>query len=91
MKPETNIRGRKVLAMLNTLQAEIDDLSSDGLFFRHELKMAGKNFIRELEKQIKDLYGNMNPEAEQLYYDEVKKLEELLKYHFTEHYQNKQA
>jgi hypothetical protein len=91
MKQETIIRAQKVLAMLNLLQEEIDELAQEKAFFRHELKMTGKAFARELEKQIKELYSAMDTDAELFYYSEIMKLEETLKYHFTEHYTAKQA
>ncbi len=54
MTQATVERAQKVLAILHILQEEIDELAQDGAFFRHEVKMTGKAFGRELEKQIKE-------------------------------------
>lgn len=79
MKQETIDKAQKVLAMLNILQEAIDELAEDKAFFRHELKMTGKAFGRELEKQIKELYSAMNTDAELFYYAEIRAMEEVIK------------
>lgn len=65
---ETIERAQRVFAMLNHLQVEIDELESNGLFFRQEVKMHGKLFAGTLEKKLKEFYSKMDEEAN-LYYN----------------------
>ncbi len=78
-KHSTIERATRVLAMVQVIQWEIDELARHKAFFRHELKMSGNNFLREINKQIHDLFKEFTPEAELFFYDQVECLEELLK------------
>ncbi len=79
MKSETIERATRVLAMLNVMLWEIDELAKDGMFFRQEVKMAGKAFVRQLEIKIKTLYDNMDEEAVLYYNKEMELFEAFLK------------
>jgi hypothetical protein len=78
IKGETIERAQRVFAMLNVLQYEIDELECDGAFFKHKLKMKGKQFASELEKQIADFYDAMNDEANLYYNEQIKSFEALI-------------
>lgn len=79
MKQETIDKAQKVLAMLNILQEAIDELAEDKAFFRHELKMTGKAFARELEKQITEWYTNMGREGELYFQPEIDQFQKLVR------------
>lgn len=84
LKQQTIERGQRILAMCNVLLFEMDEIEKDKVFFRHELKMTGKNFIRELEKQIKDLYDAMDEDAELYYNKQMTFFEGLVKGYINE-------
>lgn len=79
MKEESIERAQRVMAMLNVLQSEIDELAEDGLLFRKGVKYKGKAFAEELEKQIKEFYDAMDYDANVYYNKYLVSLEELLK------------
>lgn len=79
LRQQTIERAQRILAMCNVLQYEMDELVRDKAFFRHELKMTGKNFMRELDKQVKELYDAMDHDANVYYNSQITALEELLK------------
>lgn len=79
MSAETLEQASLILALCNVLLPKMDDLETKNAFFRHELKRTGKAFIKELEKQIGELYGSLGEEAELFHNKQMKVLEELLK------------
>ncbi len=79
MKAESIERAQRVMAMLNVLQSEIDELAEDNMFFRMGIKYKGKAFAEELEKQIKEFYDAMDYDANVYYNKYLISLEELLK------------
>lgn len=78
IKPETIEKAQRTFAMLMALQSAMDDLATDGAFFRHKLKMTAKAFASELDKQIEDFYAAMSEEAVLYYNEEVKTFESLI-------------
>lgn len=81
MTPETLERSIKVVALLQVLQYEIDELSANGAVFRNSLKYRGKAFMEEMEHFTSDLYKAMeqNEEAQLLHQENIKEIEGLLK------------
>lgn len=76
---ETIDRAQRIFAMLNHLQIEIDELESNGLFFRQEVKMHGKLFAATLEKKLKEFYSQMDEEANVYYNKYMVEFEETIK------------
>ncbi len=85
---ETIERAQRIFAMLNYLQIEIDELESNGLFFRQEVKMHGKLFAGTLAKKLKEFYLEMDDEANVYYNKYMIDFEEVIKKH-TQNYENK--
>lgn len=74
---ETTAKAVALSVILSAAQEIIDDIDQDG-FFRHKLKYTQKNFSKELESFMNDLYGNMSEEAQQEFHERTKKLKQSL-------------
>lgn len=67
MTKETVERSIKIMVLINFLQEEIDELAREKSYFRHELKMTGKLFLKELEKQVQIFYAGVGEKGEEYY------------------------
>jgi peptidoglycan hydrolase CwlO-like protein len=75
---ETINKAIALSVILSAGQEIIDDIDQD-MFFRNKLKYTQKNFSKELEAFISELYKNMTPEAQEEFHSRTRELKQVLK------------
>lgn len=71
-------KAKKLAVLLSICQDLMDDSTEDKMFFRQKLKYTSKNFSKELESFIEDLYKNMDNSVQIEYHSLINKMYEEL-------------